>query len=100
MSQDRDEIHNKLNRETARIAWSELARFYASGAVIEVDGREDLIEVATAMATDDSIRINTLMQAGNLARVDDARASELQAAEQSLWAVVVAPWVLVQDRHE
>ncbi len=92
------ELRQKLNRETARIAWTELERFYAQGAVIEVSSEHDLVEVAAMVAEDDSAKIASLMSAGGLARVVDQRASQWQENQTSVWAVVVAPWVLVQDR--
>ncbi len=92
-----DNLETKLNRETAKISWSELARFYASGAVVEVDASQDLIDVAKAMAEDNASRIAELMADGLLNKVDDRRAQDWQRDNQTLWAVVVAPWVLVQD---
>ena len=35
----------KLNLETARMAWSELQRFFASGAAIYVSADLDLIQI-------------------------------------------------------
>jgi len=52
----RRELAEKLNLETARLGWDELARHFARGSVIRVAA--------------------------------------------TLWAVVVAPWVLVQEARE
>lgn len=93
------ELRQKLNRETARIAWTELARFYAQGAVVEVSCEHDLVEVAAMLAEDNSAKIASLMNSGGLTRVADQRASQWQEGQSSVWAVVVAPWVLVQDKE-
>ncbi|MBD2859154.1 DUF2288 domain-containing protein [Spongiibacter sp. KMU-158] len=98
MNDPHDDLLTKLNRETAKIAWSELDRFYATGAVVEVAASEDLVNVAKAMAEDDAAQISRLMGEGLLFKVDDQRAAQFQEGDRVLWAVVVAPWVLVQDR--
>ena len=40
------ELHDKINRETGRVAWSELQRHFASGSVVWVSSTLDLIDVA------------------------------------------------------
>ncbi len=97
---DNDSLFGKLNRETARIHWRELQRFYAQGAVLEVAPALDLIAVAAAMADDDATQIQQYLGSGDLSRVDEARAQQWFDAEQELWAVVVEPWVLVQTERE
>ena len=42
------ELMLKLNRETSRILWTELQRFYAQGAVLVVAPELDLIATAVA----------------------------------------------------
>jgi hypothetical protein len=90
------ELHDKINRETARVAWSELERHFASGAVIYVSGELDLVEVAMRIAHDDRASITRWMDEGKIAKVSDAQAQSWQAADTPLWASVVSPFVLVQ----
>jgi hypothetical protein len=90
------ELHDKINRETARVAWSELERHFASGAVIYVSGELDLVEVAMRIAHDDRASITRWMDEGRIAKVSDAQAQSWQAAGTPLWASVVSPFVLVQ----
>lgn len=97
---DSESLFTKLNRETARIHWHELQRFYAQGAVLEVSPGLDLIAVATAMAEDDAAQIKAYLTRGDLSRVEQVRAEEWLASDPQLWAVVVAPWVLVQTARE
>jgi hypothetical protein len=48
---------------------------------------------------DDAARVGLWLQQGQLAKVDEDRARRrLEAPEVALWAVVVAPWVLMQER--
>lgn len=92
-----DVLKNKLNRETSKIAWSELERFYARGVVFAVDPALDLIAVAIAMHQDDKSTVEAWLSEGGLVRVGDSQAQQWTDSHQTLWAVVVAPWVLVQE---
>ena len=87
----------KLNAETAKANWSELERHYARGVMIKVARDLDLVEVATAMARDDKDAFTRWMNAGHVARPSDADALSWHEHNATLWAVVVAPWVLVQE---
>ena len=98
--QESDELLAKLNRETAKIPWEELQRFYAQGAVLEVSPKLDLVAVAAGMANDDTQTISPLLTSGQLGRVDTESAQKWTQEQASLWAVVVAPWVLVQTHRD
>jgi hypothetical protein len=90
------ELHDKINRETARIHWSELERHFANGAVIWVSIDLDLVEVALRIAHDDKEHITRWMSEGKVAKVSDAQAQAWQATDALLWASVISPFVLVQ----
>jgi hypothetical protein len=90
------ELHDKINRETARINWSELERHFAHGAVIQVSQELDLVEVALRIAHDDKETIARWMSEGKVGKVSDAQALEWQALDARVWASVVSPYVLVQ----
>ena len=92
-------LKDRLNLETARITWPELERYFANGKVIHVATTLDLIEVATSIAEDNATAVKQWMEAQQVDVLSDATA--LQWVEQqpdNLWAVVLAPWVLVQAR--
>ncbi len=93
---DPEVLKQKLNLDTARINWSRLADYQKEGAVIEVMPSLDLIEVATGFALDNSEKVKTWLTAGLIQKVDDEQASRWQQQDLEIWAVVVAPWVLVQ----
>lgn len=86
----------KLNQETARIAWSELMRWFASGAVVGVSPELDLIDVAAAMTRDDSAAFAEWMKKQMVARISDEQAQAWLDQDVTVWAVVVKPWILVQ----
>ncbi len=86
----------KMNLETARIAWRELQRFFASGAAIFVGNELDLVEVAFQVSEDNKEQVAAWMEAGLVARVTDEQALAWYEADADMWAVVVSPYVLVQ----
>jgi hypothetical protein len=90
------ELHDKINRETARIAWSELVRHFAQGNVVYVSPELDLIDVAVRISHDDKASIASWMAAGLLAKVTDVQAQTWTASDASLWTSVVHPFILVQ----
>jgi hypothetical protein len=92
-----EDIKAQLNRETAKISWQELQRFYARGEVIAVDNSLDLIQVASQFHLDNKVEIETLLSQGLVAKVHDQQAVKWHEQQASLWAVVIAPWVLVQE---
>ncbi|MBA1272371.1 DUF2288 domain-containing protein [Stutzerimonas azotifigens] len=92
-------LYAKLLGETAVISWAELQPFFARGALLHVASDADLVEVATAVAEDDSARIGRWLASGALAKVGEEQARLWLEQDPTLWAVVVAPWVLVQQRE-
>lgn len=94
-----DELRATLVQETARISWQELQRFFANGSAIAVDESLDLIDVAIAVRKDDSSQVKSWMSEGKLGQVSDQQAMHWHEQDASLWAVVIKPWVLIQDRE-
>lgn len=92
-------LYAKLLGETAAISWQELQPFFARGAVLRVAGSLDLVAVAEALATDDKDKVTPWLTSGELCRLEVGHAEDYQARDPHLWAVVVAPWVLVQERE-
>ena len=88
----------RFNQETAKITWSELERFFARGRVLCVHPSLDLIDVAIAMKNDDTAQLTQWTQATQVQHLPDNVAKQWATREYSLWAVVIAPWVLVQAR--
>jgi hypothetical protein len=94
------DLHDKINRETARVQWSELERHFAHGSVVYVSTELDLVEVALRIAHDDKASIARWMKEGKLAKVSDVQAQTWQTADTQLWASVVSPFVLVQPEKQ
>lgn len=97
---DDETLHAKLNAETGKLAWEELQRHFARGVVVVVADDLDLVEVATAMARDDSAAFEGWLRAGKVERAGTEHAERWNQEAPVMWAVVVAPWVLVQEAHD
>jgi len=98
MSTEQQEIlRTKVNMETSRIHWKELQRFFASGVAIKVCSKLDLVEVAFQMHSDNKAQFETWLSTAMLGKVTDEQALAWLAADTEVWAVVVSPWVLVQE---
>ena len=92
--EDFDSLTGKVLRETGKIPWSELQKFFAQGRAIGVADGVDLVQVAKWMAEDNSGEIARLMDAGDVAVVSDELARDWLAKDTTVWAVVSAPWVI------
>lgn len=95
-----DELWHHLHGETAQIRWQELQKHYASGMVLFVTESLDLIDVACAVAQDNKAKVQTWLQAQQVGSVTDDMARQWLAQDPVLWAVVVSPFVLVQQRSD
>ncbi len=97
MSETNEELTARLNQETAKLSWTELERHFARGSVIKVEQGEDLILTAVLFANDDAKAIEDKISQRLVANatMDDAKTWNERQSE--FWAVVVAPFVLVQE---
>jgi len=87
----------KVNLETSRIAWRELQRFFASGVAVFVSAELDLVEVAYQFSKDNKAQVERWLLTGKVGKVSDLQAAAWVAADADMWAVVISPWVLVQE---
>jgi len=86
--------------ETAKIPWKELQFFFASGKAIYVNTELDLINVATQIKNDNKNAVEKWMQSNFVMPVPDDKAKKWIEEDTTVWAVVVKPWVLVQETTE
>ena len=95
--QEQDLSREKMNLETSRITWKELQRFFAAGKAVSVSLDLDLIDVADQFARDNKVLVEQWMGEGKVGLVADSQALEWFEEDAEVWAVVVKPWVLVQE---
>ena len=92
-------LRDRLNFETARIAWQALERYFAGGKVLHIAPELDLIEVAACISEDNANAVQNWVATQQLRHLTDDTAKQwVEENPDNLWAIVVAPWVLVQQR--
>ncbi|WP_341937274.1 DUF2288 domain-containing protein [Marinimicrobium sp. C2-29] len=93
-------LETTLNLETAPIHWRELERFFAAGRAIRVAPELDLVAVGAELAKDNARQISQWMEEGKVDAVPDEKAQAWHERNTEVWALVIRPWVLVQERTE
>ena len=86
----------KLHNETALIKWHELQTYFARGVLFVVDTNLDLVSIAADFAQDRTENLQLLIEQGAIAPPKNDMARQWYTENTQLWAVVVAPYVLVQ----
>lgn len=92
-------VRRKLNHDTAKIKWSTLHEHQQIESVITVSTDLDLIDVACEFTFDNHDQVKAWLEQEQIAKVTDEKAQQWKTEERELWAVVVAPWVLVQEQR-
>ncbi|GAB4264705.1 MAG: DUF2288 domain-containing protein [Methylomicrobium sp.] len=87
----------KLNLETSQIPWQELQRFFASGSALFISPELDMVDVAYQMSVDNAQQIEHWLTTKQIAPVSDAQALTWYETDATVWAVVVKPWILIQE---
>jgi hypothetical protein len=95
--QDPELVKQKLNHDTAKIRWSALREHQLQDLVIRVSMDLDLIDVGCQFTLDKRDQVEIWLAKRQIEKVDAAQAQQWQADDRELWAVVVVPWVLVQE---
>ena len=82
--------------ETAKIAWRELMREFAGGKTLLVDAALDMVEVACQFDQDNAAQVAVWLDQEQVRAVSDDEARQWHEADQTVWACVVKPWILIQ----
>lgn len=92
-----DAIRAQLANEVHRVDWKPLAAHAKRDGLILVDASLDLVDVAVAVATDDSANVERWMNARQLTKpTEDQIGSWEGDAEDRFTIVIVQPYVLAQ----
>ncbi len=90
----------EINLETSQIPWHELQRFFASGLAIHVYPGLDLVDVAYQFSIDNKVQVENWIKEEKISAVLDPQALQWFKNNTKVWAVVVKPWVLVQENTD
>lgn len=91
------ELEARLNLETGRISWAELQPYFARGLTIRVAPELDLVQVGRVFVDDQSGQVKTWISQGQVGEVSAEQARDWFERDADMWALVVMPWVLVQE---
>ena len=96
-----DDLRARLAHEIHRVDWKPLAPHARRGGLILVDARLDLLEVAVAVAEDDSQQVKGWMCAQQLSRPTTSQTEAWrQEKGEHFRVVIVQPFVLAQRDRE
>lgn len=98
-SEREDLLRQEYHSQTARIPWHDLQTYYARGSVVIVSSGLNLVEVAVQLGLDNTAAFEAWIQRGEIAAVSEEQALVWYEKNTPVWAVVSAPWVLVQDKE-
>lgn len=89
-------IREKIEKDLDYTLWSEVHGHFVKDKVFLLDESELLIDVALALAEDDSAKIKPLIDSGKIARPDGLQVQEWRVKKQVFLCAIVEPFVLVQ----
>lgn len=89
-------LRGEYHDQTASIHWHDLQTYYAHGSVICVGESLDLVEVAVQLGMDNIDQFQQWIADEDIAPASESDALGWYESNQGFWAVVAAPWVLVQ----
>ena len=92
-----EDLRAHLSNEVHRVDWNPLSPHAKRGGLIMVDPRLDLVDVALAVANDDSESVRQWMESGQLSKPAEERIAEWQNDDEERFSVVIVqPYVLAQ----
>jgi hypothetical protein len=100
LGEDRQSDEEKIAKYTGEVGWKYLKPHYKSGNVLWVDPELDLKQVACAFTSDDSAQVAEWLGRGDLVRIGDLHAEQWEGGDDLFLAVVVTPFVLMQNAKE
>jgi len=92
-----EELRQTLNIESGKLEWQELQIHFARGNVVVISSELDLINVSEKFVNDESKTIEKWLTDKEIWRATDDDAKRWLKAQSVFWAVVVPPWLLVQE---
>lgn len=100
LGEDIQSDDEKIAKYTGEVGWSYLKPHFERDALLWVDPDLSLEDVAMAFINDDSVRVADWLGNGDLVRVGKLHAAQWEESEELFTAVVVTPFVLMQQRPE
>lgn len=97
MPKQEQDLRSKLEAEIGPAHWKVIRPHFLRGAIIIVSTELDLIDVAVKVAEDDTCTIQAWIEEEKLTKPFPEDAKRWEEDKKELTALVVDPFVLVQD---
>lgn len=97
MEHTHEELCGILNEQAGKLLWSDLEKHFARGVIIKIGSEMDLVEVAASIVEDNKVAMAAWMNEVKVSNADEKDAADWLKRQPEFWAVVVAPWVVVQE---
>jgi hypothetical protein len=97
LGEDTESAEFKIEKYTGEVNWSYLKPHCERGNLLWVDRSLDIKHVAQAFIDDETAQVADWLGNGDLVRVGDLHAAQWEKSEQLFTAVVVTPFVLMQE---
>ena len=92
-----EELRSHLHGETSKLPWVDLEKHFARGVIFKVAKGTDILDVAIVMSHDDKDTLEKMIDDKKVQGAEIKDAKKWHESSASLWTVVIAPWVLVQE---
>lgn len=100
VSSDEVTTSEKLEKYTGEIQWSYLKPHFEAGSLIWISESLVLTEVGEAITNDDSNRVASWKQEGELVIPSEPHADYWETIDATFRALVVSPFVIIQAVEE
>ena len=97
LGEDTQSAEEKIAKYRGEVSWNYLKPHGERDALLWVDPALDLEEVAKAFIDDDTERVANWLGNGDLVRVGKLHAAQWEKSDELFTAVVVTPFVLMQQ---
>jgi len=97
MEHTHEELCGILNAQAGKLVWADIEKHFARGVVIKIGPEMDLIEVAATIVEDNKALLESWMKDASVCNADEKDAKDWLQRQPEFWAVVVTPWVVVQE---
>ena len=92
-----EELRAHLHGETSKLPWVDLEKHFARGVIFKVAKGTDILDVAIVMSRDDKESLEKMINEKKVIGAEIEDAKKWHESSASLWTLVIAPWVLVQE---
>jgi hypothetical protein len=98
MAKDINALREELRETLDEAEWTWLRTHAARGALILVDPKLDLLEVAVRVASDEAAQVGAWIEKGSIAKPTVEQLTDWnRTPERRFLSVVVQPYVLIQE---